>query len=162
MVFYVYKMKNLNYVGSTNKIKHRTIQHKHSCYNKNSKYYNHLVYHYIREKKLNIELEVLFCYKKKCSDKIQKLVEQFYINKYDSVNNGFNMINAFTNNKKYLKEYRKKNKTRKKETNKIFWNNYYKKDKIKCHICNSVIRKYYLKRHQKTKKCKKIANQILK
>jgi len=155
-MFYIYKIKNLNYIGSTNDIKHRINQHKHSYYNKNSRDYDIPLYHYIREKKINIELEILFCYKKECSNKIQRLVEQFYIDKYDSVNNGLNIINAFTNNKKYVHEWYEKNKTRKKKKDNNFWNNYYKKDKIKCSICNSVIRKYYLKRHQKTKKCKKI------
>jgi len=168
MVFYIYKIKNCNYIGSTNDIKNRTNSHKSCCYDKKLKGYNFLVYQYIREKKLNIQLEILGVYKKKCSNKIKRLVEQYYINKYDSVYNGFNMINAFTNNKKYHKDYWKKNKElnkkyyeKNKEKRKKRKKEYYEKNKekintkINCPLCNGLITKRELKRHQKTKKCRK-------
>jgi len=55
------------------------------------------------------------------------------------------MVNAFLNKKKYDKEYKKKYKEKIKEK---------MKQKINCPICNSLVRKNELKRHQKTKKCK--------
>jgi len=182
MVFYIYKIIGVNYIGSTNRIKQRCSQHKNFCFKKNVKN-NYPIYQYIREKEIDIELEILFCYKKKCSKRIQLLVEQFYINKYDSVNNGLNNNNAFGADKKktirHNKTYREKNKEKIKKTTKKYRekNNkklknmkkeYYEKNKeeinnkrkvkINCPICKSLIRKYSLKKHQKTKKCLKAKN----
>jgi len=184
MVFYIYKIIGVNYIGSTNDIKQRVLQHKCCCFNKKSKNHNMLVYQYIREKQKNIELEILFCYKKECSFKIQRLVEQFYINKYDSVNNGLNSYNAIVNRKKHRKEYREKNKEKiKKQRKKCYEKNkkkskeYYEKNKekikkrvnerakknkekinkkINCPYCNCLISKQGLKRHQRTIKCDNI------
>ena len=59
MVFYIYKIKGINYIGSTQDIKRRCQKHKSSCWNENSKEYNLLTYQYIREKNIKIELEML-------------------------------------------------------------------------------------------------------
>lgn len=165
MTFYIYKIVGINYIGSTNDIKNRVIEHCYNCYNEKSKRYNLLVYQYIREKEKDIKLEILGVYKRKCGFKIQRLIEQYYINKYDSVNNGLNTYNAFTNRKRYLKKYCEKNKEHKKKYNKQYFKKYYKdnkkkinkkkKMKINCPKCNSLISKQNLKRHQKTQKCKK-------
>jgi len=183
MVFYIYKIKDINYIGSTNDIKKRTIEHKNNCYNENCKNHNLLVYKHIREKNIKIELEILGVYKRKCNNKIKLLVEQFYINKYNSINDGLNTYNAFTNRKKYVKKhyqenkedfkkYREENKEYYKEYNKKYYednNEYYKeyykkyyedtkqkfKIKINCPKCNSLITKHNLKQHQKSKKCLK-------
>jgi hypothetical protein len=186
MVFYVYKIKGINYVGSTKNIKRRCWSHKSNCWNENSKEYNLLTYQYIREKNINIELEILFCYRGNCSIRIQKLVEQFYINKFDSVKNGFNNINAFGIDekhrkkyvKKYMKKYREKNNDKIKETNKKYWEenkdklkkqrkkkyeknkekiNQKRKIKITCCLCGSLVRKSDIKKHQRTKKCKSLS-----
>jgi len=155
-------MKGINYVGSTNNIKGRTKCHKSSCYNKNSKKYNLLVYQYIREKEMKIELEILFCYKKNCSKKITFLIEQFYINKFNSFNNGFNSRNAFLSKKKrkkYNEEYKEiRKKKYEKNKNIISQKN---KIKINCCRCGSLVRKDCLKRHQKTKKCKSLSKEEL-
>lgn len=163
MVFYIYKMKDIKYIGSTNDIKLRTETHKTSCYNKNSKDYNYLIYQYIREKQMDIELKILGVYKRKCSFKIRRLVEQYYINEYNSVNNGLNTYNAFFNRKKYLKkynkQYREENKDKlneyNKKYNKEYNKQYYEKNK------NKLIEKqkeyyeenkeYYKKRYEKNK-----------
>ena len=68
-----------------------------------------------------------------------RLVEQFYINKYDSIKNGLNTYDAFKNknkNKEYCKQYRLKNN-----------------QKIVCNICKSVVVKYNLCNHIRTQKC---------
>jgi len=130
MVFYIYKMKGINYVGSTIDIKQRCWKHNDKCWNENSNAYNSLLYRYIREKNIKIELEILGVYKRECNNRIRLLVEQYYINLHDSVNNGFNNINAFTNRKKYYEENKDKiNKQRKKhyEENKEKINNRNKK-----------------------------------
>jgi len=103
MVFYIYKIKDVNYIGSTKNIKVRTQQHRYHHNNKQN--WDMLVYQYTREKNINIELEILGVYKKKCSRKIRLLVEQYYINKYNSIKNGLNNCNAFIkNNKNYKKK----------------------------------------------------------
>jgi len=186
MVFYIYKIKNVNYIGSTNNINRRCINHKERCWGKSCKNYHCSVYQYIRKKNIDIELEILFCYNGNCSYKTQRLVEQYYINKYDSKNNGLNSDDAFCNRIKYLKQYRQENKDKMKlyyeknkgklinrakkyyqinkerieKAKKIRWekNKEKRKKKINCPICKSLIRKYCLKAHQKTKKCLKIKN----
>ena len=152
MVFYIYKLVGINYVGSTIDIKRRTLYHRGVCYNEKCHNYNYLVYQYIREKEMNIKLEILFCYKKDCSDRIQKLVEQYYINLYNSKNNGLNTINAFGHDTEKYKEYQKKYDEKKKEQRKI---------KINCPKCKCLIIPRYLRRHQKTKKCKRLTDQKL-
>lgn len=206
-------MKGINYIGSTNNIKTRTRLHNVACYNTNSRGYNFSIYKHIREKKINIELEILGVYKRECTKRIKLLVEQFYINKYNSVNNGLNKNNAFGLDKKKLKqhwktyrqknlekvkekdrnyyynnkekcnkrnkEYREKNKDmikkkykiyreKNKEKIKIYREKYYqinkekikqkKKIKINCPICNALIRKDTLKRHQKRQICLQVKN----
>ena len=177
MVFYIYKIKDINYIGSTDNIKLRTNQHKSSCYNENSKKYNYLIYQHIREKQMNIELKILFCYKKKCSKRIQRLIEQFYINEYNSINDGLNSNYAFTNKKECCKRYNEKNKEKaklyyeknkarkkkyyedNKERKKEYDNKYYQSNKEKklqkiiCPKCNSLIAKNNFTRHLKTQKC---------
>ena len=149
-MFYIYKIKDVNYIGSCKDIKERTNTHKTKCWNKKSNRRNLLVYKFIRQKNKNIELEILFCYKGECSNKIQRLVEQFYINKYDSKNNGLNMYNAFTNNikasREYAKEYRKNNPNKYKEYNKKYCKKYYKKNKKKM---NEYHKKYLEKNKKK-------------
>lgn len=167
MVFYIYKIKDINYIGSTNDIKHRVIEHRYNCYNNKSNRHNLILYQYIREKQINIELEILSVYKKECSNKIQRLVEQFYINKYNSKKRGLNDINAFINKKKinreYAKNYRKNNPKKCKEYNKKWWNkNKVERNKrrnviISCPKCNSSIQKRSLSSHQKSKKCKELS-----
>jgi len=160
MVFYIYKIVGVNYIGSTNDIKKRTEYHKNDCWNKNCSRFNLLVYQYIREKNKNIQLEILFCYKGNCSNKIKRLVEQFFINKNDSVNNGLNTNYAFGVNIQKRKKRRKKKYKKYKEYNKQYNKKYKEKNKerlkqkINCPICNSLIRKYSLNRHQKSQKCK--------
>ena len=163
-MFYIYKIIGVNYIGSTNGIKTRTRLHNSSCYNTNSRGYNYLIYQYIREKEIDIELEILGVYKKECSKRIQLLVEQFYINKYDSVNNGLNNNNAFGDDRKKLKQhwytYRQKNIEKVKKKDRQYYHNNKEKinKKINCSICNSLISKQYLKRHQRSEKCLKAKN----
>jgi len=120
MVFYIYKIKGINYIGSTHDIKKRYCSHKKICWTENNKGYNIPLYKHIREKNIKIQLEILGVYKRKCSKKIRLLVEQFYINEYDSVNNGLNSQNAFTNREKYIKEYGEKNKKKIKKRQKQY------------------------------------------
>jgi len=185
MGFYIYKMKGINYVGSTNNIKKRCWKHKNACWDENKRAYNYPLYQHIRKKNIDIELEILGVYKRKCSKRIKLLVEKYYINKYDSINNGLNNVKAFVNRKKYEKkwreenkdkikkydkEYREENKDKRKKYAKKYDKEYREKNKekisqkgkvkIKCPKCNCLIRKDGLKTHQKTKKCKTICLKV--
>ena len=158
MGFYVYKIKDTPYIGSTKNIKNRFLQHKSNAYNSNDPKYNLLVYKYIREKKIIPQLEILFCYKGECSKKIQRLVEQFYINKYDTFKNGLNERCAFFNIKGRIersKQYYLNNIDKIKEKHKIYREN----NKEKIRISSA---RYYEKNKKKINEKKKITNKIKK
>ena len=166
MVFYIYKLKKCNYIGSTNNLNKRLRQHKYDCYDKNR--CGMKVYKYITENNIKIELEELYYYPNECSNKIQRLVEQFYINKYNSINNGLNTFNAFISrkqrleeNRKYLKLYRMSNKQKIKQyyqTNKNKRKEYLKKNKQKIKQYNKEYyqtNKQYSKEYYQTNKNKR-------
>mgnify|MGYP003109487168 FL=1 len=138
--FTVYRMENCNYIGCTiNKLLYRQSEHINKCFDKKSSKYNYKLYKFIRKKNIQIKLIPIFIYNGSCSKKIMRLVEQFYINKYDSIKNGLNTYDAFKNknkNKEYCKQYRLKNN-----------------QKIVCNICKSVVVKYNLCNHIRTQKC---------
>jgi len=165
-------MKGINYVGSTNNIKKRCWKHKNACWDENKRAYNYPLYQHIRKKNIDIELEILGVYKRKCSKRIKLLVEQYYIDKYDSVNNGLNSYNAFgvdkkkekqhqkiyyeknkEKMKKRTKKYYKKNKEKKKQKQKEYKDKKKEKqkEKILCD-CGCMIRRDSLSKHLKTKK----------
>jgi len=66
-------------------------------------------------------------------------------------------------NKEKVKQYYQNNKEKKNENSKKWYENNKDKlqEKINCPICNSLVKKYNLTTHKKTKKCKKIQNIIL-
>ena len=46
-MFYIYKMKDVNYIGATSNLKRRTLTHRSACNNTNNNMkYNLLVYRY--------------------------------------------------------------------------------------------------------------------
>jgi len=71
-------------------------------------------------------------------DKIKKRDKEYYENNKDKI-------------KEYHKDWYENNKDKIKEQ---------RKEKVNCPICNSVITKEYLKKHQKSKKCLKSQNKI--
>ena len=164
MVFYIYKLKGVNYIGSTNNLVERQRIHEKRCYidKKNLKLYNHL-----RDNNIKIEVILLAVYNRKCSNKIKKLVEQYWINKYDSIKNGLNIYRAFRSKKQKKEQqrlsqekFRKNNKNKIKLAREKFGKNHsamirqYHKRKIKCDLCGRMVGKYKLKRHKKSKICK--------
>jgi hypothetical protein len=165
------------YIGSTTNIIKRKQSH-YDMYNKNS---NIKVYNYIynnggfSEWELVVidEVEVPFKY---CAERYE--LENNYIKKYDAINK-LNMRYSRWDKtgKEYrkentdkIKEYLKNNSEKIKKQVKIYYeNNYeniinYAKDyreknyekineKINCDMCDCLINKRGIKRHQKTKKC---------
>jgi len=143
MTFIIYKIRHCNYIGSTSNMVKRKSKHK-QCLNKKYMHnYNLPIYKYLREHDIKIELIPLAVYNRKCSKKIRNVVEQYWINKFDSIENGLNTIKSFTTKeqtkekqkqqrkeyreknkeklKKYKKEYRKKNKDELNRKNKIYY-----------------------------------------
>ena len=153
-MFIVYKMEHFNYIGSTHDLKHRQRNHIKNCYNK-IKHYNFKVYKNIRKKNSQINLIEIFKYNGDCSRRVRMLVEQYYIEKYDSIKNGLNDRNSFTSKKhqkKYQKEYHEKNKDKKKE--------YFEKNKDKI---NKKKKEWYEKNKNKiSKQCKKYCEEKIK
>ena len=105
----------------------------------------------IEEKEIENELEI-------------RLLEQEYITKLQPTLNMSSACTGLTteDKKEYNKEYDKKRYENKKEYFKERYENNKKKikdrisEKINCPICNSVIRRDSLIRHQRTKKCLKV------
>ena len=114
-------------------------------------------------------------------DSARRMVEQYFINKYDSINNGSNVSFAYgwnlkghkENNQHRYKIYKQLGKCR------IWGNNHYNKnkkkinkrhkeyrnknkekinarrnEKIKCPNCNTLISRRNKSRHKKSKSCK--------
>jgi hypothetical protein len=147
----------------------RRRQHKGNCNNENSKSYNFNVYKFIRdnggwrnwvvvlvesysecksreellrferyhmerlESKLNsyVPGRTLKEYNKDNSEKIKEYKKQHYQDNFEKI-------------KEVQKQYNKNNTEKMKERN---------KEKIECEFCKSIVQKYSLPRHHKTKKC---------
>jgi len=160
----IHHQSDIVYVGSTfNELRHRFYCHK----TKNTKC---CITKYIEKYgKKNFSIMLIKEYKV-CDRKHLQAWEQFWINKLTCINK-YNAIPFLWKDKikRYNKEYYENNKYKKKENNKKYRENnkekikkYYQKnkekiikknkEKIKCHICNCMIRKQGLKKHYKTKK----------
>jgi len=157
----VYKIDGINYIGSTiESLNKRKWKHNSDCYNVKNKNYNISLYIHIREKSLQIKLIPIAYYF--VSNKSRRYAEQYWINKYDSINNWLKSINWINKKKKYHKEYCKKKKEKKKEYNKEYREKNKEiikkkqKQKINCPKCNCVVSKRNISTHQKSKKCKKL------
>jgi hypothetical protein len=149
MVVYIYKMnvKDKYYIGSTEDIRERIIDHKSNCYNINCDKYNRKVYKYIRENCDDwneISFDILDVYDDISSD-FKLEMEQYYM---DYFSNNLNMKRAkydknINNKKRRLKlqndeEYRKKRNDRKRE-------------KVECE-CGIIVNRSNMSTHRKTKK----------
>ena len=162
------------YIGSTTNMKQRKQNHKNSCNNPNSKKYNYKVYQTIREyggfdnwdiilveyvnatSKQELEKEervVIELLQPTLNSNIPTRTHKEWSEKY------------YIDNKKEIKEKRKvkyqDNKKEIKEKQQIKYQNNKeelnekRKVTVKCEFCECVVRKYYLKQHQKGIKCKK-------
>lgn len=161
----IYHFYGINYVGSTKqKLKRRQNKHYSNCFNVNCRLYNLPIYKHIRTNNLCIKLipiKVLFLTKKS-----GRMVEQYYIKKYNSIDEGYNNINAVLDKEQYKQNQKiSTRKTRLKYNNK-YKKKYYKKNKhkinvkINCQKCGSLVSKRHIKQHHRTKKCQKLANKI--
>ena len=152
----IYRMEGVNYIGSTtNPLIYRTYCHFDKCFNRKDDIgYNRPVYKYVRENMIIIKLipiKVLFL-----GNVSRRMVEQYYIDKYDSINNGLNT------NRAYRSIQVKQNQYKKGST--IFYNKHKTKihkkarAKVKCNKCGSVLCRDTLVRHYKSKNVKDYHN----
>ena len=171
------------YIGSTTNFTKRKNGHKSSCINENNKLYNLNVYKFIRDNGGWDNWDMVLVEKVNVNDGNElKKEERKWIEQLNSTLNSniptrtnkewyidtkqirLQQVKEYTEKnkdkkKEYLKEYTEKNKEKilqykkeyrqknKKEINKK------QLEKVECTICNSLITKCNLGRHQKTKKC---------
>ena len=153
-VYAFYHNGILLYIGSSYDSEKRLLDHRSHCFNANSEKYNFKFYKYIRDNNLtfdNLEHKILHTFaidsKNKTKHEMLKdahIQEQKYI---DMLKPLCNQLKAFTGlnqsdyHKKRNKQYYQDNKD---EINK----------KINCNLCNQLISKNHMKRHQKQTICK--------
>jgi hypothetical protein len=170
------------YVGSTTNYNARINKHKSNCNNPNSKKYNYFIYQFIRDNggwdKFNkkiitetdktgkelLELERYYIetlksnlnsqiptrsnkdYREDNKDKIKEQKKKYYETNIDK-------------KKEKDKQYYEKNKDKIKEQKKEYCDNNREKinkkqnEKIICDICNSIVSRVNLLRHQRSNKC---------
>ena len=107
-VIYKFLVKDKIYIGSTYNFNRRIYEHKYKL-NLN---YSYALYQYMIECKLtfdNIKIEIIYTsHPLKTKDVlIQRLIEQHFINLYDSVNNGLNTRDAYVSISVYKQRQRK-------------------------------------------------------
>jgi len=133
--------QHLIYIGSTKDIKQRENTHRSYCHNTNSKEYNKTFYEYVRKYTTIDHWKMTELYK----GPDFRIFEKNYIKSTWEYNlNDDIPLRTKQERKDYLQAYRKDNKER---INNI------RKEKIPCGICGAIIRKGYMSRHKKTKKC---------
>ena len=171
IIYKLYCKNNLikkYYIGSSSNFKNRKGVHKYATNNKKSIQYNQNIYTYIRGNGGydNWDYEILETIN--LNDKIKER-ELFWIDK--TWDNNLNTERPWVskNDEKIRYKEWSKNNPEKLKKKAIKWYNNNKeiislkgKVKINCIFCNRLIRKYNMKRHQKTKRCMKIQESIKK
>jgi hypothetical protein len=129
------------YIGSTfNTLRNRLQEHKRNYKTKNG---NSCIHKYfdkygIENFKMILIKDYLVCKDKQRDNKHLVVYETLWINKTKSCINKLLPFNPLKNNRKeYFKEYNEQKKQ-------------YRKEKVKCNVCNKEIRRDSLTRHQKT------------
>jgi len=127
----IYRIDDINYIGSSSSIIKRGYDHK-----------------YIKKIKgeLNILATVFLGYT------ARKMVEQYFIEKYDSINNGANKNHSYISKSdakkkqnKQKKKYREKNKANIRAR---------RLEKINCPNCNALVSRGNISHHKKSLRCK--------
>ncbi len=156
------------YVGSTTNFKQRKNAHRRCC-SDNNKNKDIKIYKFIRDNGEWDNWDMILVEKVNVNDGYElKKEERKWIEQLNATLNcrlPTRTKNEYYNdNKEKLNEYKKEWYAENKEKILEHKKNYYEenkeiiKEKIECPICNSIVRKDNLKRHQKTKKCLSIKN----
>jgi len=128
------------YIGSTTNMRHRKCEHKKKCNNPNSNAYNYKVYQTIREFGGFDNWDMILVEYVNATSKQELLKEERVV---------IELLQPTLNSSiptRTDKEYYIDNKEQIKEKRKV---------KVKCELCECLLRKDSLKRHQETIKCKK-------
>lgn len=161
----IYKIccKDINvkevYVGSTTNFDKRKCSHKNRCNNSNDKSYNLNVYKFIRDNGGWDNFDMVMIEEYKCNDKLELHArERYYLEQLGAT---LNMCIPSRTKKEYDEKNKEKIKEYQKEYQKTDKHKEYKKeydekreekaklDKIKCELCNKIMRKDSLTRHNK-------------
>ena len=163
MLYNIYRIshnqyKELNYIGSCKDLDNRKGCHKSVCYTENCHQFNYKLYQFIRNN--NIDFDTLdFTVLKKTKMNEPKRLEQWYINKFNSIQNGLNDRNSYLSPKQ-KREYYNQNKEQMKERNKEYrevnrdqlkeYGKEYCKIPWTCIICNKTLTQGNKARHIRT------------
>ena len=152
-VIYKISCKDLNikecYFGSTKNFIKRKCNHKYDCINKNSKQYNYLLYKIIRNNGgwQNWTIKVI-----EKIDSINKEIIRKCERKYIEENRDI-AINKEIPGRTIIEWYQD-NKEKKIKKSKLYYQD--NKQKVPCDICNKIVTKNYLTKHQNGMKCFKL------
>tara|TARA_R110002012_G_scaffold214831_1_gene385933 strand:- start:373 stop:912 length:540 start_codon:yes stop_codon:yes gene_type:complete len=164
------------YIGSTTNFYRRKSQHKNNCNNINSKSYNHYKYQFIRNNGDFENWDMVLVENISCENKRElEKIERIYIDDLKPTLNSNKSYTSQEEKKEYHKEYREKNEDKFKEYEKEYnkknedklrkqKKEYKKKNKdrinqkINCPICNCLISRNNMLRHQRSKKCMSCKN----
>ena len=163
------------YIGSTTCMRRRKNSHKTICNNENDKGYNYKIYQFIRDNGGWDNWDMVLIEKVNVNDGYElHKEERKWIEELNSTLNSSIPTRTdkeyYNDNKEKIdekkKEWRESNKERVKNKQK----EYQKKNKesinnrngkkVECPICNSIVRKDNFKKHQQSKKCLSIKNQV--
>ena len=136
------------YVGSTEDLNKRVIDHKNRCNNKNSPKYNYNVYQFIRENGGFDNWKFIWLEMFKTDDIIfLKQLEQIWMDSFpeELLLNGIRAYRTEEEKIEYHTEYNKKNRDILNEKNKV---------KVPCPKCSKSISKSHMARHLR-ESCKK-------
>ena len=152
------------YIGSTTNFYRRKQEHKNICNNSNNKSYNYKVYQFIRDNGNWENFDMIIIEKFECNDKLELHARERYW--LENLQASLNSHIPNRSKKEYCKEYRDNNKLKIKEYEKKRgktdkrkqyqkeykkeYNEKAKENKVECNICNKIMRKDSLNRHQKT------------
>ena len=149
------------YVGSTTNFRSRKNKHKTTCNNEKDKKHNSFVYQFIRDNGGWNEWQMIPIEVFPCNDKNElEIRERHHIELLKSNLNKTiptrTLKEYYQDNKERIKEYKEANKEQIKEYREANKKKIKERCQIKtiCDHCGCEVRKYDLKRHQKSNKCK--------
>jgi len=146
------------YIGSTTSLKHRKASHKACCNTETRKGYNNYKYKFIRENGTWENWDMILIEYYPCETKLQlERREREFIEKLKSSLNQTIPTRTYKEYREdfkeqrtaYNKKYREENREHRTAYNKKYRDD--NKIKIECE-CGSIVLKYYLTEHKKTKK----------
>lgn len=146
----------MKYIGSTENIKSRIAQHKHKCYNNKNDRYHIKLYQHIRNCCNWDELYIQEIFRGNYTKEQQRKVETYFQKKFNTINNGLNVLYAWTDKWKQKLKYDKKwIKTKKGQEC------YKRRYVVIVCECGRKIQKHELPRHKRSKIHHKLVSQLL-